>query len=846
MGKVNVVLVTLNRESLETAIEKLNLDSANVVAIITDTDKEEIFPLGEEQIPISSFAQIQQRAKKYKGAVWMIGDYLNNVDNLRKTKKFLTTVGVPEENIVNFENAVSPAWLANLRHVEKHGADFFATGNEYMRDGLNLKFIPRLTADKESSVGVNLADVNQNLQQSYITAKYVFEHVESGKIKFVLIGLSPESFFCNDEESTFDFECILSLATTAEKEDLNFDNIKETFNKEFSASSIVDWKDKTKPFSTASIEKNIQTLKDYIEFCLANGAKPVGVVFPLTKAMKKIYTEEFLKESIRPLEEIFRFKKVDLSEFNFSQETSDIPAEFDYSRQLNLSEMKLEDICPPAPETGEGNGNFLDYFRMIIHKLEESYDFSCVDMLDIEAGYDSFCDMTHLNRKGMLSANSLLSLKLCNFNLIPVESFCEMTYEYFNHLSRIAPKEEYHSLIERVFDVSARKIRRKDKVKIGFVVRGAAEWCGDELYNLFAQNARFEMTVFCFMQLTSRAKDENFKEDFLHGIKQFKQRNLNVVAIFEKNADIPAQDLLIFLTPYFETMPAGLRPENITAKTLIAYITYSFSMAIRSKGYHNREMFRISWKVFFASAIARDIHRDACTIGLPRGIYSGYPRTDIFFDKNSNFQFEWKMARPNAKKIIWAPHWSINSGVKYATFQWNCHFLYEFAKAHPEISWVFKPHPNLLVSAVKGKVFPSANAFEEYLQKWNKLPNACLYTGAYYQAVFATSDGMIQDSSSFIAEYQFVDKPMIYLTREGEKFNQLAEKILKVSYTVDGKDFDGIAALIKKVFIEGNDYKAAERKKVFDKFLNYPKLNGMLASEFIYKSIADEITEESK
>jgi CDP-glycerol glycerophosphotransferase (TagB/SpsB family) len=127
------------------------------------------------------------------------------------------------------------------------------------------------------------------------------------------------------------------------------------------------------------------------------------------------------------------------------------------------------------------------------------------------------------------------------------------------------------------------------------------------------------------------------------------------------------------------------------------------------------------------------------------------------------------------------------------------------------------------------------------MQKWNELPNAQVYTGAYYQAIFATSDGMIHDSGSFIAEYQFVNKPMIFLTREGEIFNDLGNAILNVSYLVDGKNLDAIAAMIQKVFIDGNDYRVAERKEVFDKYLNYPKINGMLASEFIYKSIAGEL-----
>ena len=176
-----------------------------------------------------------------------------------------------------------------------------------------------------------------------------------------------------------------------------------------------------------------------------------------------------------------------------------------------------------------------------------------------------------------------------------------------------------------------------------------------------------------------------------------------------------------------------------------------------------------------------------------------------------------------------------------STFQWNYKFMYDFAKAHPEISWVVKPHPNLFFSAVQEGLFSSLEDFKEYLQKWDDLPNAQVYMGAYYQGVFATSDGMIHDSSSFVAEYQYVDKPMIYLTRDTQKFYELGEKIVKASYTVDGKNLKAIAAMIQRVFIDGDDFKAQERKEVFDKHLNYLKDNGMLASEFIYKKIAADL-----
>ena len=778
MEKINVVLVVLKQESLENVVKNLNFEKINLVAIIVNNNEEKNFTLGEEKIPLFSFVQIKSRVKKYKNYIWLVSGYLNDIGDLGRMKKFLTVSGVSEDNIVNLEiPTLSSTWLSNLRHIEEHGADFFATGNEYMRDNLNLKYIPCVHEDKNlSRGGVNLSNVNQTLWQSYLTARYVFEHVKHGTIKFVLIGLSPDSFHCDKEEDFFDFKSLLSIETaTAENTDLNFDNVKENLNNNFSAEAIANWKDETKPFKNEIVEKNVQILKDYIKLCLDNGAQPVGVVFPFTSAARKIYNEEILTN-----------------------------------------------------------------FHETIHQLEENYNFSCVDMFDLNLDFDCFCDMTHLNLSGIKLVNILLSLKLYMKNLIPVESFCEKSYLYFYYLSSVALKDEYNALMEQVFETSLNVIRHKEKIKIGFLVSSIAEWCGDYLYNLFANNERFETTVFC-----CHRGNELLRKDFFRGVEQLKSHGLNVVVLAEATDVVPNQDVIITLTPYLYHLPKVFRPKNISVKTLMVHMPYAFGVGRRSSKYYNSLIFRTAWKMFFSSTIEFQVYDEKTTVGMPRGAYSGYPRMDVFFDKNIDFHFEWKMAQPDAKKIIWAPHWSISSINKQATFQWKYQFMYEFAKAHPEISWVVKPHPQLLASAVEEKVFPSAEAFEEYLQQWNDLPNAQVYTGAYYQSIFATSDGMILDSCSFIAEYQFTHNPMIFLTRKGEGFNRLGDEILKVSYLVSGKKLKNIAALMQKVFIEGDDYKAAERKEVFDKYLNYPEFNGMLASEFIYKSIADELKGES-
>ena len=296
------------------------------------------------------------------------------------------------------------------------------------------------------------------------------------------------------------------------------------------------------------------------------------------------------------------------------------------------------------------------------------------------------------------------------------------------------------------------------------------------------------------------------------------------------------------LRPYFNYMPKAFALPSIGAETLMFYIPYGFNTC--TWNIYNTPIYHLGRKLFFDTQFHINLLEKECRVGMPRGLYSGYPKLDDFYKDPDALKFDWKMARPDAKKIIWAPHWSISSGILYATFQYNYKFMYEFAKAHPEISWVVKPHPWLPFSVVKENIFPTEAAFKEYLQAWNDLPNAQVYTGAYYQQIFATSDGMIHDCGSWIGEYQYTHKPMIFLTRETQKFNDLGNEIMKVLYRVDGRNLNGIAALIQRIFIEGNDAKAAIRKELFDKYLNYPKANGMSASEFIYRSIADEFKSE--
>ena len=79
------------------------------------------------------------------------------------------------------------------------------------------------------------------------------------------------------------------------------------------------------------------------------------------------------------------------------------------------------------------------------------------------------------------------------------------------------------------------------------------------------------------------------------------------------------------------------------------------------------------------------------------------------------------------------------------------------------------------------------------------------------------------------------------MTRNTQKFNSLGDELMKFIYRVDGKNLQGIAALMTKIFINGEDELFDARKKFFDERLDYVKANGMTAGEFIFKTLAKDL-----
>jgi hypothetical protein len=277
-------------------------------------------------------------------------------------------------------------------------------------------------------------------------------------------------------------------------------------------------------------------------------------------------------------------------------------------------------------------------------------------------------------------------------------------------------------------------------------------------------------------------------------------------------------------------------------RILTCYSTYTFVISHLYQGYFNQEMHNLVWKYFVETTAHQKIAQKYAQNKGTNVVVSGYPGMDILLQKDYQPVNVWKINDKKIKRIIWSPHHTIQefgATLDYSTFLNYCDFMFDLAnKYRDQIQIAFKPHPilrsKLSLDAVWGK-----EKTEKYFQKWANLPNGQLNEGEYFD-LFATSDGLINDSSAFVIEYLYTGKPMMFLKNDdsvGERMNEIGREALTKLYI--GKHKEDIERFITEVILENNDPMKNDRNQFFNNTIKPP--NNVLASQNIYNHIKSEI-----
>ena len=399
------------------------------------------------------------------------------------------------------------------------------------------------------------------------------------------------------------------------------------------------------------------------------------------------------------------------------------------------------------------------------------------------------------------------------------------TYENLYHIKDNALYKKYLVLSQKI---ALNQMRKNKPIKVAFQTALLQTWIGDDILKLFNSDNRFDVTVVLTWQ-----KNTEKERELLQLKEHFKGFDVKV-RLADGTVKPKDFDIIFFTTPYIEALE-NFSWKSIPLNTLVCYIPYGFLLADIQKTQFNLFVHNIVWKNYVTAKDYVELSEKYCDIGSHGVVYSGYPKMDAVYQGKEEYS-KWKKAdNIGIKKIIYAPHHSIDAKPYYSTFAQNKDFILECAKKYAdETSWIFKPHPLLGLSAVKSGLFRNEKEYLEYVDSWNSLPNATVVEGDYL-SLMASSDAMIMDSVSFMCEYLYFHKPMLFLERNKGGVNEFGEKIKDVLYQVSGDDFDGIRDFIENTI--DNDFMKTVRERVYEKELDYYTYNKMLAAEFIYSDI---------
>ena len=388
-----------------------------------------------------------------------------------------------------------------------------------------------------------------------------------------------------------------------------------------------------------------------------------------------------------------------------------------------------------------------------------------------------------------------------------------------------------------------KELRKKKKIKVAFLGYALGASCDlfSGIYSEFKKDKRFEPYMVIvpnsygskevMIQIQNQAKEylDGLKIPYVCGYDEKNDTFVNVTKTISPD--------IVFMCHHYNWFPKEFRIENFAEK--LVYITpYSYFLD-DNLGYNaNTKAYLYAHKCFFESPELSECWKNAsCIKKNKEGEYLGYLKVDTLLFNNDTYKDVWKIKDKSIKRIIWAPH---HLDAPLSNFLEYKDLFLNLAKARTDIQFAFRPHPGLKGSLQRIAGWTSAEC-DEYFKKWQNLPNTFISEGDFGD-LFLSSDAMILDSISFIAEYTLVDKPIcVQAPKSCFKFNSFAERLKSVHYS--STSFDEVLLFINDVVCANNDIKKSQRRQVInDSFLSS---NNKPASHNIYQYICNEIFKES-
>lgn len=252
------------------------------------------------------------------------------------------------------------------------------------------------------------------------------------------------------------------------------------------------------------------------------------------------------------------------------------------------------------------------------------------------------------------------------------------------------------------------------------------------------------------------------------------------------------------------------------------HVNYGYYRSVYDRYVMRTDNYAYFWKALFENEDVLAEYRQCSVIGGSNAWLTGYCKMDALAEK---------VRRSGERKcILIAPHHSVEGGMNrvlgLSNFARYERLFFDLPRRHPEIDFIFRPHPALFKVLASPRLWGAERA-EAWCSQFRAHPNVQWSDGGDYFQDFADSDAIIQDCGSFLVEYFYTGKPCCYLLKSPkdaeEKFTPFGQDCLghcHIAY-----DEAAILRFIDEVVVQGRDplAEARERFRRERVMLNHPR-----------------------
>lgn len=390
--------------------------------------------------------------------------------------------------------------------------------------------------------------------------------------------------------------------------------------------------------------------------------------------------------------------------------------------------------------------------------------------------------------------------------------------------------------------IGAQSLQGKKRIDVAFILAVPGTWKLDYVFKTMQKSDKYHpyVVIIPYTVFKDYSKEEN--EKTIRRTEEFvKDRGFEyVIPRDEKTGkwiDIKKTlnpDIVFFTCPY-KDMERKYHAYHFVDK-LTCYVSYGFTSMKLFKNNFDKLAINMAGCYFLETPVHK---RFAQQYSHARGrncYVTGYPGCEVYLRDDYLPQEVWRPQEHPKKRIIWAPHHTIDGTFSVSTFLDVCDIMLDIANRYSDrVQFAFKPHQLLKFKLI---TIWGEERTNNYYRQWEQLPNCQLEEGGYID-LFIGSDAMMHDSCSFTTEYLYQRKPVMYLLKNNPQdvFNDFG--IMSFEQHYPGRTREDIEHFIEDVVLAGNDPMREGREHFFKEYLGPYK--GKLPSENIMRVIEDLI-----